>query len=136
MIHKKENVNLPGLSQKELKILKKIRKYAYRLDYSGCYFCCEIRLGWSAIIGMIPIIGDIINLYLSIRLINRCINIKIPKNVIIQMYINIFIAFLIGTIPMIGDMLFIYYKCNIRNYILLEKTLKEREKIAFELTSK
>lgn len=38
-----------------------------------------------------------------------------------------------GVIPIIGDMLFACYKCNIRNYILLEKTLKEREKMILTL---
>ncbi|KAG5440925.1 hypothetical protein PCK2_000080, partial [Pneumocystis canis] len=102
------------------------KKEAYSLDDSGYCFCCFIRFGWSAIIGMIPMIGDIINLYLSIRLVRRCVNIKIPKSIIIQMYMNM------GTIPMIGDILFAHYKCNIRNYLLLEKALKERGKLAFE----
>ncbi|EMR10326.1 hypothetical protein PNEG_01582 [Pneumocystis murina B123] len=125
----KNEKELGEFSKKELKILKKTRSYVYRLDYSAKCFCCEMRFGWSAIIGMIPVIGDIINLYLSMRIIKIYMKTEISKTIIIQMYINIFIAFSMGLIPIIGDMLFAYYKCNIRNYIMFEKTLKERKKI-------
>ncbi|KAG4306048.1 hypothetical protein PORY_000036 [Pneumocystis oryctolagi] len=126
---KKIGANLLGLSSKETKIMKKARKSAYRLDYSARCFCCEMRFGWSAVIGMIPVIGDVINMYLSVRLVRLCMNANLPYNVVIQMYTNIIIAFTIGIIPIIGDILFTYYKCNIRNYILFEKILRERGKV-------
>ncbi|CCJ30670.1 unnamed protein product [Pneumocystis jirovecii] len=134
MTKKKSEINFPGLSNKEFKIMKKaILKSAYRLDYAIVFFCCETRFGWSTVIGIIPVIGDIINLYLSIRLVRLCMSVNLSYKTVIQMYANIIIAFTMGVIPIIGDMLFACYKCNIRNYILLEKTLKEREKMILTL---
>ncbi|KTW29698.1 hypothetical protein T552_00906 [Pneumocystis carinii B80] len=109
--------------------MKKTKISVYRLDYSAKFICCEMRFGWSAIIGMIPVIGDIINLYLSMRIVKIYMKAGISKAIVIEMYINIIIAFSMGLIPIIGDMLFAYYKCNIRNYIIFEKALKERKKI-------
>lgn len=43
-----------GLSQNDSKILKKIRKRAYRLDMS-LFNCCGIRFGWSSVIGFVPV---------------------------------------------------------------------------------
>ncbi|KAG5513694.1 hypothetical protein PMAC_000732 [Pneumocystis sp. 'macacae'] len=125
MTRKKFETNLPRLSNKELKIMKK----AILLDYAINFLCCETRFGWSSVIGIIPVIGDIINLYLSIRLIHLCMDVTLPRRMIVQMYTNVIIAFAMGIIPIVGDILFTYYKCNIRNYILLEKILKEREKM-------
>jgi hypothetical protein len=43
-----------GLSPNDAKILKKVRKRAYRLDMS-LFNCCGIRFGWSSVIGIIPV---------------------------------------------------------------------------------
>ncbi|QSL64867.1 hypothetical protein MERGE_002171 [Pneumocystis wakefieldiae] len=125
----KSKRELSDFSKKEQKILKKTKSYVYRLDHAAKCFCCEMHFGWSAIIGMIPVIGDIINLYLSMRIVKIYIKTGISGSIIIQMYLNILIAFSIGLIPIIGDMLFACYKCNIRNYIIFEKALKESKKI-------
>jgi hypothetical protein len=43
-----------GLTNNDLKILKKVRKRAYRLDMS-LFNCCGIRFGWSSVIGFLPV---------------------------------------------------------------------------------
>ena len=43
-----------GLSENDSRILKKVRKRAYRLDMS-LFNCCGIRFGWSSVIGIIPV---------------------------------------------------------------------------------
>lgn len=42
----------PGLTKQEEKVLKKVTRRAHRLD--NCINFCGIRIGWSAIIGIIP----------------------------------------------------------------------------------
>ena len=43
----------PGLNKQEEKILKKVTRRAYRLD--NCFNFCGIKVGWSAIFGIIPV---------------------------------------------------------------------------------
>ena len=43
-----------GLTDNDTRVLKKVRRRAYRLDMS-LFNCCGIRFGWSSVIGIIPV---------------------------------------------------------------------------------
>ncbi|KAI5297275.1 hypothetical protein KEM55_004933 [Ascosphaera atra] len=42
------------------------------------------------------------------------------------MQLNIIIDFCVGLVPLVGDVIDAVYKCNTRNFLLLEKVLKKR----------
>ncbi|RAL64904.1 hypothetical protein DID88_001498 [Monilinia fructigena] len=54
-----------GISDKDAKILTKVKRRAYRLDMS-LFNCCGIRFGWSSVIGLVPAIGDFIDLFMAL----------------------------------------------------------------------
>lgn len=54
--HKTRERPVPeGLSKNDAKILRKIRRRAYRWDMGFRCCCTSIRFGWSSIIGLIPV---------------------------------------------------------------------------------
>lgn len=59
----------PGLSARDQKILKRVQKHAHRLD-KGFSFA-GIRFGWTAIIGLIPMAGDVTDALLNYTLVVR-----------------------------------------------------------------
>ena len=133
----------PGVSQHDAKILKKVRRKSYRLDQSISCCCYHFRIGWAAIIGLIPFIGDIIDALLAYRIIALAKSIEggLPEAVVAQMYANVVVDFGIGLIPVVGDIADMsncpnhlhlsqltstVYKCNTRNLQLLEKHLVKK----------
>jgi Domain of unknown function (DUF4112) len=42
------------------------------------------------------------------------------------MFINLILDFLIGLVPLLGDIADAVYKCNTKNFVLLEKELNKR----------
>jgi hypothetical protein len=44
----------PGLSQNDAKILNRVKRRAYQLDYS-LFSLCGLRFGWGSVIGLIPL---------------------------------------------------------------------------------
>jgi hypothetical protein len=44
----------PGVSEHDGKVLTKVKRRAYRLDYALCNLC-GIRFGWSSVIAIIPV---------------------------------------------------------------------------------
>lgn len=46
----------PGLTKKEAALLKKVARRAHYLDKG--FYICGIRFGWTAMIGIIPGVGD------------------------------------------------------------------------------
>jgi hypothetical protein len=79
------------------------------------------RFGVSAVIDLVPGLGDILNALLSCYIIWIAIQIHIPKPKIAEMIWNIFFSFLIGLIPLVGDAVYIFYRPNLRNLKILKK---------------
>lgn len=95
----------PGLSKHDTKVLKKARRRAYRLDQSISCCCCSFRVGWSAIIGFLPVVGDLLDAWLAMNIVSlaKSIDGGLPESVVAQMYANVVVDFGVGLIPFIGD---------------------------------
>ncbi|KKA20080.1 hypothetical protein T310_5909 [Rasamsonia emersonii CBS 393.64] len=117
----------PGLSENDAKILNRVKRRAYRLDYA-LFNLCGIRFGWGSVIGLFPFIGDGLDTALAMMVVRDCQNIDggLPPQLYSRMMFNIVLDFLIGLVPFVGDLADAIYKCNTRNAILLEKYLRDR----------
>lgn len=119
----------PGLTEKEAQVLTKAKRRAYRLDLSlGSFF--GIRCGWSAVIGIIPGIGDVLDMLLCLMVYRTICSVEpeLDTSLKMKMQFNIIIDFLIGIIPFVGDIADAAYKCNTKNVILFEDELRKRGK--------
>ncbi|PLN75748.1 PH domain protein [Aspergillus taichungensis] len=117
----------PGLSENDQKVLTKVKRRAYRLDY--CLFnLCGIRFGWGSVIALIPFAGDVADSALAMMVVKSCEGIDggLPARLRMMMLVNVIIDFLIGLVPFVGDLADAIYKCNTRNAIALEKHLREK----------
>lgn len=123
----KRRRKLPDFIPKnDYKVLQSVKRKAYRLDLQ--LSLCGIRLGWAGIIGLIPWIGDIIAMYFAYQVVRKADQIEggIPSGLRLKMMSNVAFDFAIGLIPIVGDFMNIMYKCNLRNFVLLEKHLVEK----------
>ena len=80
-----------------------------------------MKFGLNALLDLIPEIGDVISLVLSLYLVWLGIRMNIPRAKIAQMYFNILVNFFIGLIPVIGDVAYIFNKANLKNLQILKK---------------
>ena len=78
------------------------------------------RFGVSAVIDLIPGLGDILDALLSFYIVWIAIQIHIPKTKTVEMIWNILFSFLIGLIPLVGDAVYVFYKPNLRNLKILK----------------
>jgi Domain of unknown function (DUF4112) len=67
---------------------------------------------------------------LAYMLVKTCRSVKpgLPQHVKNAMYWNLVVDFVIGIVPFLGDIADAVYKCNTKNFVLLEKELDERAK--------
>lgn len=115
----------PGLSKKDEKILRKLRKRAHYLDKGVSL--CGFRVGWTFFIGFIPLLGDIINVLLNYNLIVKLAKkLDLPESILTKMYMTNAVAAGVGFIPLAGDVLFAIIKPNSRNAHLVEAFLVKR----------
>jgi hypothetical protein len=83
----------------------------------------RIGIGWDAILGFIPGIGDAITLLPQILLIAQALRVGIRKRALAMMLLNTLVDFLVGAVPVVGDLLDILWKSNRRNADLLRSEI-------------
>ncbi|KAF2468713.1 uncharacterized protein BDR25DRAFT_289555 [Lindgomyces ingoldianus] len=121
---KKVKKQIPAyIPAEDADILANARRRAYMLDV--CLFnFCGIRFGWSAVIGLVPAVGDVLDGFFAWRLIEKMDKVQCGLDGIkSRMYLNLILDFLVGLIPFVGDLADAAMKCNSRNVRLLEKRL-------------
>jgi len=59
----------PGLSKRDARILKAVKRRAHHLD-TGLNIC-GFRIGWTFVVGMVPGAGDVLNAVLGYTLVIR-----------------------------------------------------------------
>jgi len=126
---KKVKKQIPSyIPEADAKILADVRKWAYRLDVK--HSILGMRFGWSAVIGLIPELGDAVDVVLSYIVYNKCKKVKggLDKKTKAKMKAWIVTDGLIGLVPIIGDILDASIKCNARNCRLLEEYLDKKYK--------
>jgi len=123
----------PGISENDAKVLTKVKRRAYRLDM--CLFSfLGIRFGWGSVIGLVPAIGDALDMFMALMVVKTCDGVdgKLDPNVRNKMILNVILDFVVGLIPFLGDLADAVYKCNTRNAILLEEFLRKRGQLALK----
>lgn len=122
---KKVKRSIPaGILENDTNVLNVFRKRAYRYDMWFVLF--GIKFGWTNIVGLIPIVGPIISTVWSAQLLWLCytgLDDRFPLDLLLLFVLNIAIDFVLGLIPIVGDLVEVGYKCNSRNFLLLEKHL-------------
>lgn len=80
-----------------------------------------VRFGLDPIINIIPWIGDVIGVLLSLYILNIAREAGVSLVDMIRMIWNIALDFIVGFIPFIGVIFDVAYKANLRNLEILEK---------------
>ena len=107
--------------------LERLDRMAELLDESIRIPGVGYRIGYDALIGLIPGIGDVAGLALSTYIVVEAARFRLPKTTLLRMIANVAIETIIGTIPLIGDAFDAVYKANLRNIRLLHKRLDDRD---------
>lgn len=81
------------------------------------------RFGLDALVGLIPVAGDTVNLSISAYIVFEAFRLGARKRDIVKMLFNIFIDWFFGLVPLIGDIFDVTWKGNLRNIKILKESL-------------
>jgi len=84
----------------------------------------QIKLGFDALIGLIPGAGDGASALVSLYLVWQSWRIGASKRALSKMLLTLGIDFVLGIVPILGDIFDVAWKANIRNLEILEKDLQ------------
>lgn len=83
----------------------------------------NMRVGLDAVLGLIPVAGDVIAAGLGLYLVWEAKNLGLPRWKLWRMAANVGIDTLIGAVPVAGDLFDFIYKSNTRNLRIIRKHL-------------
>ena len=86
----------------------------------------NIRYGIDGIIGLIPVVGDIIATALSLWLVREARALGAPWHVTARMLGNVAIQGVVGTVPVAGDAFDVLFRANMRNARMLRRWLEKQ----------
>jgi hypothetical protein len=84
------------------------------------------KIGFDAIVGLIPGIGDLIGAVLSGYIVLEAARADIPSFTLARMLLNVGVDTLVGAVPALGDVFDAAWKANVKNAALLERHLVVR----------
>lgn len=106
--------------------MEQIERLTHLLDESFKLPGTDFRIGWDALIGLIPGAGDIASSALSAFMIYQAHRMGASKWIVARMMGNVGLDFLIGVVPVLGDTFDVFFKSNRRNTRLLKKHFESR----------
>lgn len=114
----------PVERQRLLSVQNRLRRLSLLLDEAFTIPVLNIKIGWDAIIGFVPVIGDLVGALLSGYLVIQAKRLGVGKMKILRMLLNIGIELVLGLVPVIGDFFDVAWRANRKNYQLLESDLE------------
>jgi Domain of unknown function (DUF4112) len=102
-----------------LKTIKRLERYAKLMDTAWRIPFTRWRFGLDSVFGLVPGIGDSVNLLMSVYALQLAHKLGAPNNLLLRMVANSGIDFGLGSVPVLGDVFDVYFKSNTRNLKLL-----------------
>ena len=104
-------------------LLARLEALARLMDGSFVVPGTNFRFGLDAVIGLVPVAGDMISGLISSYLIWEARRLDVPKWVIGRMVANTFLDTTLGAIPILGDIFDVAFRANMKNMALLRRHL-------------
>jgi hypothetical protein len=85
------------------------------------------RVGLDPLVGLIPIVGDVVSAAAGAYLIAEATRFRLPPVILARMVVNLLVDLALGLIPFLGDLLDFVSKSNAKNLALFRRYALEPE---------
>jgi hypothetical protein len=109
--------------------LARLDAIAKLLDVAFILPGTNIRYGIDGLIGLIPVVGDIITTAISLWLVREARALGAPWHITARMLGNVAVDGVVGIVPFVGDAFDVMFRANMRNVRLLRRWLDKQPRI-------
>jgi hypothetical protein len=108
--------------------LARLEALAKLLDVAFIVPGTKIRYGIDGLIGLIPVVGDIITTAISLWLVREARALGAPWHITARMLANVALDGAVGLVPLAGDAFDVMFRANVRNVRMLRRWLDKHPK--------
>ena len=109
--------------------LARLDAIAKLLDVAFILPGTNIRYGIDGLIGLIPVVGDIITTAISLWLVREARALGAPWHLTMRMLGNVALDGVVGAVPLVGDAFDVMFRANVRNVKLLHRWLEKQPRL-------
>lgn len=121
----KIEVLLPGEVPHE-ESLRRLDGLAMLMDSAFTIPGTNVTMGLDALIGLVPVVGDIVTTAISSYILYEARRLGASKLTLARMAGNVAIDGVVGAVPIVGDMFDVTFRANRRNVALLREHLDRK----------
>jgi hypothetical protein len=108
-------------SEKTSSSSRNLERLAWWLDNAFEVPGTRFRIGFDALIGLVPGLGDLLGTALSAYIVAAAARRGVPGSVLTRMALNVGIEAVVGALPLVGDLFDAWWKANQRNVELVRR---------------
>jgi hypothetical protein len=106
--------------------LARLDALAKLLDVAFIVPGTNIRYGIDGLIGLIPVVGDIITTAISLWVVREARALGAPWHITARMLGNVAVDGVVGLVPVAGDAFDVMFRANVRNVRMLKRWLDKQ----------
>jgi hypothetical protein len=106
--------------------LARLEALAKLLDVAFILPGTKIRYGIDGLIGLIPVVGDLITTAISLWLVREARALGAPWHLTARMLANVALDGAVGIVPLAGDAFDVMFRANMRNVRLLKRWMEKQ----------
>jgi Domain of unknown function (DUF4112) len=115
-------VAAPAVRKLRLEAIAKLLDIAFILPGTN------IRYGIDGLIGLIPVVGDLITTAISLWLVREARALGAPWHITARMLANVALDGVVGMVPLAGDAFDVMFRANVRNVRLLKRWMDRQRR--------
>ncbi len=122
---------LDGATMTREQRLARLEALAKLLDVAFILPGTNVRYGIDGLIGLIPVVGDIITTAIALWIVREARALGAPWHLTARMLGNVAVDGVVGIVPVVGDAFDVAFKANMRNIRMLRRWIdrqRERER--------
>lgn len=109
--------NDAGSTRRRIEALERLLEGAFVVPGLGT------RVGLDAVLGLVPVAGDVVAAGLGLYLVWEARNLGLPRWKLWRMAANVGLDTLLGAVPLAGDLFDLLYRSNSRNLRIVRRHL-------------
>jgi hypothetical protein len=86
----------------------------------------KVRVGFDALLGLVPVVGDVVSQAISSYIIWEARRLGVSRLTMARMIGNSLVDMSIGAVPVLGDAFDVAFRANMRNLALLKAEMERK----------